>query len=809
MRSCFHSATVLVTLAYLMLALPAGASRPGDRALGLEPDPRQRTMIAFYTDLHQEGKPMLITVDSALWAVHLLREQTRAQLETAILTPRLQTVLETLEKSLNASGEETPRWIQLDSGRVNLPSPLAEPARRARLYVQTARMLLAGETPPPPLQAEWNRIQTHETWAFSDVFDQKLDYASLEPRGQSLRTETLRCYYRSSRYLGNLLLRLDQKSARKTGQPFDHPLLEGGWFQGVHTSWTDDRKRGEMARLEAQYPSQGLVEMRAAALLSLILENTHLSPEQTALDVWKEMDAAETQWSGLSPDLDPPALLASLKICVPKPETLERTIEFLGDDYDTLTWLAWLEARLQPLACCQTPDSGRRGFSLCGRRYLPDSRILRALCASDTWPGRGNAGGGRAFTSVPGPDGATIRGGVRGLDLLAAMGNPQASLLLKRDKDFQYFGMDHQKKLAQEVWKSYLPEEKGFFRKLGDAFSFANRANDPSDGAGSIEQLLTQAIEQTAGALSLRNLPDYTRQTDHEFLRANSALAFWATLQRESELPEPTQPLEKAVENPLSSHPDTLTTGTTAWTCCYVDPNPVLYNTLAHAASQMAVVLEKSSRLSTPFVQNARSLERLLKTLERVALQQAGKTFRISPEDQKTLCEWGPSLSRALKLPPEEAIRIGFRFDESVPTIATLQNRGGAAFQAGVGPLWSVTTSAPILGQDIQVTGALLPYFEAKRPEEKAWTAAQWRELHQKQEPLAPTLLRECSTFQKLLPRFPRYFEASYQTQLNLPVQGVSDTSRPHEKGTPAIADTPVLPIPPVFTPTQSDFTEH
>jgi hypothetical protein len=807
MRSCFHTATVLVTLASLMLALPVRAARPGDRTLDLEPDPRQRTMIAFYTDLQQEGKPMLITVDSALWAVHLLREQTRAQLETAILTPRLQTVLGALEKSLNASGEETPSWIQLDSGRVNLPPALTEPARRARLYVQTAQLLLAGETnPPAPLQAEWNRIQTHETWAFSDVFDQKLDYAALEPRGQSLRTETLRCYYRSSRYLGNLLLRLDQKSARKTGQPFDHPQLEGGWFQGVHTSWTDDRKREEMARLEAQYPSQGLMEMRAAALLSLILENTHLSPEQTALDVWKEMDAAETQWSGESQDLDPPALLASLKTCAPKPETLERTLAFLADDYDTLTWLAWLEARLQPLAYCQTPDSGRRGFSLYGRRYSPDSRILCAMRSNDTWPGRANASQKRIFTSVPDTNGETLRGGNRGLDLLAALGNPQASLLLKRDGDFQYFGMDNQKKQAQEVWKGYLPEEKGFFRKLGDPFSFAKKANDPAEGTGSIEQSLIQAVEQTAGALSLRRLPDYARQTDHEFLRANSALAFWVSLQRESEQVEIASPQEEPVPNKTAPDPSP-TTGPVG--LCYVDPYPTLYHQLARTAGNMAAVLEKSNRLSTPFIQNARPVEQLLKTLERVALQQAGKSDRISPEDRKTLCEWGPSLARALELPSEEAIRIGFRLDEPVPTIVTLQNRGGATFQAGIGPLWTVTTSAPILGQNIQVTGAIFPYFEAKRPEEKAWTAAQWQDLHRKQEPLAPTLLRECSTFQKLLPRFPRYFEASYQSELNLPVQGTSTPFPTDGKGTETVPTLPVLPVTPVFAPAQNDTTEY
>lgn len=807
MRSCFHTVTVLVTLASLMLALPVRAARPGDRALDLEPDPRQRTMIAFYTDLHQEGKPMLITVDSALWAVHLLREQARAQLETAILAPRLQTVLDALEKSLNASGEETPSWIQLDSGRVNLPPVLAEPARRARLYAQTARMLLAGETnPPAPLQAEWNRIQTHETWAFSDVFDQKLDYATLEPHGQSLRTETLRCYYRSSRYLGNLLLRLDQQSARKTGQPFDHPQLEGGWFQGVHTSWTDDRKREEMARLEAQYPTEGLMEMRAAALLSLILENTHLSPEQTALDVWKEMDSAETQWSGESPALDPPALLASLKTCAPKPETPEQTLAFLADDYDTLTWLAWLEARLQPLAYCQTPDPGRRGFSLYGRRYSPDSRILCAMHSNDTWPGRGTAVRERIFTSVPGKNGETLRGGNRGLDLLAALGNPQASLLLKRDGDFQYFGMDHQKKQAQEVWRSYLPEEKGFFRKLGDTLHFANRGKNSTEGSDSIEQSLIQAIEQTAGVLSLRRLPDYARQTDHEFLRANSALAFWVSLQQESEQVEIASPQEKPVQNRIV--PD-LPPTTGPGGICYVDPYPVLYHQLARTAGNMATVLEKSNRLSTPFIQNAHSVERLLNTLERVALQQAGKSDRISPEDRKTLCEWGPSLARALELPPEEAIRIGFRLDEPVPTIVTLQNRGGAIFQVGIGPLWTVTTTAPILGQDIQVTGAILPYFEAKRPEEKAWTAAQWRDLHRKQEPLAPTLLRECSTFQKLLPRFPRYFEASYQTELNLPVQAPSIPSPTDGKGTETVPTPPVLPVPPVFAPTQNDIIEH
>ncbi len=805
MRFCLHTTTILLTLVHLILAFPVTAERPGDQALYLEPDPQQRTLTAFYGDLYCDGKPMLITVDSALWAVHILHEQARAQVETTLLTPRLQTVLEALEKSLNASEEETPSWILLHSERVDLPPSLTEPARRARLYVQTAQLLLTGDAnPPAALQGEWNRIQAHEIWAFSDIFEQKFDYATLEPRGQSLRTEALRRYYRTSRYLGNLILRLDQMSARKTGQPFDQPLLEGGWFRGIKTIWAADLKREEMAKLEAQYPAQGLVEMRAAALLSLILENTPLSPEQTVLDIWKEMDATETRWSGQSPDLDPPTLLASLKTRVPKPGNLAQTIEFLADDYNTLAWLAWLEARLKPLSYRHDFDLGRRGFSLLGRRYPTDSRILRAMRANETWPGRSNVPQERAFTNAPGKNGETIRGLSRGLDLLAAMGNAQAYLLLKREGDLQYFGMDRQKNLAEEVWKSSLLREKGFFRKLRESWrSESHPQGWPPESADSIEQILTLAIEQTAGALRPRKLPDYTRQTDHEFLRANSALAFWVSLQRESELVEPVQPLERPLDLPPATSLDTPPPGG-ATLPCYVDPYPTLYNQLARAAGNMAVILENSNPLSNPFVQNARAVEQLLKTLERVALQQTRKSSRISPEDQKTLCEWGLSLSRALELPPDEAARIGFQLDAPVPTIATLHNQGGATFQAGVGPLWSLTTTAPFENQDIQVTGAILPYFEAKRLQTEAYTAAQWRELHQKKEPLAPTLLRECTTFQLLLSRFPRFFEASYQAQLNTPVSSVSGKSQEPVEDTPSVSDSSglsVIPVPPVFGP--------
>jgi hypothetical protein len=93
--------------------------------------------------------------------------------------------------------------------------------------------------------------------------------------------------------------------------------------------------------------------MRAAALLSLILEKTHLTPDQTALDVWKELNGAETLWSGESPELDPPTLLTSLESQLEGPVSFSRTLELLADDYETLVWLAWIEARLPALPYCQ------------------------------------------------------------------------------------------------------------------------------------------------------------------------------------------------------------------------------------------------------------------------------------------------------------------------------------------------------------------------------------------------------------------------------------------------------------------------
>ncbi len=766
MRTCLSLATVLLTLFHLTLGSTTQAARPGDRALYLEPDSTQRSMIAFYTDLYRDGKPMLITVDSALWAIQELHEQARARMETEVLTPRLSLILETLEKSLAASGEIPPQWIALDSEQIALPPPLQEPARRALLYVQTARLLLTGEAPPPSLQGEWNRIQAHETWGLSDVFEQQLDYADLKPRGQSLRTEPLKRYFLAARYLGNLVLRLDQLSARRNGHPFDQPAQEGGWFRGVDTTKAARRDREEMARLEAQYPTQGVVEMRAAALLSLILEKTHLTPDQTALDVWKELNGAETLWSGESPELDPPTLLTSLESQLEGPVSFSRTLELLADDYETLVWLAWIEARLPALPYCQETPLGRRGFSLLGRRFPTDHRVLRAMRANDIWNGEGNKVPDNAFTRLSGDSGKTQRGLSRGLDLLAVMGNSQAYRILKREGDLQYFGMDRQKHLAEEVWKSARPKEKEKLEELKEWWISPSLRTNKLQNSESITSRLLRSVEQTAGAMQLRKNPDYVRQPDHEFLRANSALAFWVLLQRESEETESLHTLDPTpststlnIENPTPN----------ATLPCYVDPYPTLYADLAQVANQMVTVLQMVHHTEDPFVKNAQAVQRLLKTLERAALSQAKRSGSPSPEDQKILQDWGGALARARTLPPDDAVGIGFRLEEPLPTLATLQKREGFVLQVGVGPLWSLTTTAPIEGYDIQVTGALLSYYEVKRSESQTYTATQWRELHRKQEPIAPTLLRECSTFQRLLPRFPQFFEASYQAGFHIP----------------------------------------
>jgi hypothetical protein len=253
--------------------------------------------------------------------------------------------------------------------------------------------------------------------------------------------------------------------------------------------------------------------------------------------------------------------------------------------------------------------------------------------ANDIWNGEGNKVPDNAFTRLSGDSGKTQRGLSRGLDLLAVMGNSQAYRILKREGDLQYFGMDRQKHLAEEVWKSARPKEKEKLEELKEWWISPSLRTNKLQNSESITSRLLRSVEQTAGAMQLRKNPDYVRQPDHEFLRANSALAFWVLLQRESEETESLHTLDPTpststlnIENPTPN----------ATLPCYVDPYPTLYADLAQVANQMVTVLQMVHHTEDPFVKNAQAVQRLLKTLERAALSQAKRSVLHPPRTRKS-----------------------------------------------------------------------------------------------------------------------------------------------------------------------------
>ncbi len=704
--------------------------RPEEVEVVLEPELQAKNFIEFYERLERTGQAALVTADSALWAVRTLHEQALPALEVHALAPRLEEILDVLNAALEPV-ETAPPVVLVGQIKEPLPPKLVGPARRARRTVQVARFLLSGRgDPPPEIRDEIERIGRHEGIEISDVLRQKIDYSRLVPKGHYTRTDGLRRYFLVATWLEGIVFRMDERDVENGEYPLGRPGVKTGWFGEVETFEAEELDRGaikkkEMAKLEKIYPLQGLEEMRAAALLSILMENAMTPNGKTALETWREMDDALTGWRGPSREFGPSALLESLRPRVEKPKAPWNAYDalwFLNDDYDVMSWLAWLESRVRPKD--DPVNLGRRGFALVGLRPGVDYRILRSHAASDSWEAV-HSGEGTPFTLVKDPKGGGVRGLFRGCDLLTAMGNHLARRQLIQGGDTHYMAYRTQAERAKVVWEISLQKKSH----------------------ASVYQKLLKTVEIAAEPEVARPPADYVAQEEHRLVRLNAALVHWASLQRDMvpnarhnySGPDPQRPA------PLEERPFAGPRG-------YVDPFPDLYELLAETAGEIGRVLEDAERLPAPYVANCEAVEELMERLEDIARKEIKKPKKIDDEDYLLIRQWGGRLKRALFLPRKRTIPTGFDFEEPLPLVVDVHTYGSHCLQPAVGRLDEVRTVVPVAGRDTPVTGAILPYYEFKSPRSDRMTDQSWREALQKGFPLEPLILRHCPSVQKASP---------------------------------------------------------
>lgn len=171
--------------------LLADTKRAEDEAL-------HTSIFALYEANRRQGIPNYITIDLALAAYSLLRQNSIEQVERSTVLPALVQFLTQLDQAL--AGREA-FW------NTNERTDLAKAAHeRNSHYIQLLLGLLNGSeiaTLPASMQLEYDRILSADSTEESEYWGRAIDYTQYKPRGRYAGNTESERFFRTVRYAGS------------------------------------------------------------------------------------------------------------------------------------------------------------------------------------------------------------------------------------------------------------------------------------------------------------------------------------------------------------------------------------------------------------------------------------------------------------------------------------------------------------------------------------------------------------------------------------------------------------------------------
>jgi len=720
---------LFVAVLWMGIASFSDARRPPDAQLKVQAEPDTVNFLDFYEALEKSGQSPLITTDSALWAVGELSAQVRSELDLQAQAPALKDLLAKVEAALRdaSDGAITVR-VGKEFESTPVPGNLQDSIKLAHDYIRVAQALLDPKTDAPlGTEKEIARVRIADGLATSTICSQVIDYGRFALTTQHNRTTDLQNYGSARAWLANFRFRYDDRVPGRRMLKSDPPRLRGGWFTGIDALEAGNGDIRQMRVLEAMYPADGLTEIRAAAIIALLMDQTK-DNNIPLLKKWKRINKLETAWAGRAETPGPIELVEALKIKLEenkKDYSLDSALLFLSSDYDTLVYIAWLESRVrQPQ---DVNHDGTRYFTFLGPRPVIEQNVLAKLARSKEWDA-GYTGSGDPFSLVT--DGLEkFRGYPRGFDLAAAMqNNIEARKFLEAGGDRDYYYFADRSESAREIWlRSCRSGEinQSWFKFLDD------------DGPLSVRTQLLEACQKSAEPSRAVRPDVYVWQDAHRLVRLNTMLGYVTWLNYE------VSPAEMKSSNGGLKSMGKVSVNTSGKGPGYLDPFPHVYDQLADASEWMAKLAGEYLGIETDAARRCNRMKTLMETAEGVAKREIKKPDSMSKEDEAWIGQWAKNLRDVLT--PDALVKsyIARSADTPISVTSVPWRSDHRALQFGLGPVWRLDTIVAVGESDRHVSGALFSHYEFKIAEdEELVTNTDWHERLKIGETGKPMLLK-------------------------------------------------------------------
>jgi hypothetical protein len=607
----------------------------------------------LYEDLIKKNSQQLITTDLVLHTAHLLYNYTTRIIEVEFLA----TSLKELSTQLALAAVMLEKTVTAKE--------VLTAARGVTAYFSMAATILDDNFKIPlsvqeEVKADLELITRHRGFERSQIIPYREDFSQYIPRGHYARNRIFQQYFKAMMWFQRRLFRVEERSPEG---------IPGGDL------WDDDMM---------------LRETRQMLIILYLLENTQ-ARNKPIIDLYNNMNVPLTLLVGQSEDLDIQKIRDLAKQVwgkTPGPANLidnEKIKKFI------------LLARKATQPKIDASGTERKGFSLFGQRFLPDSFVMQNLVSKRGSLKYNGTRKEKPFTyGIVVPYGP-VRTFPRGLDIFSALGSDRALQVLNDAGDTSY--RDYQEKMS-DLRNKLIP-----ILREGKTKSLFYR--------------LIYSLKLLTSIPKGKNLPGIFSTPGWSLKQLNTSLASWAEFRHDSVL-YAKQSYTAVGEAPVAT---SAPTG-------YVEPYPDFYRQIRELISTLYDKLVSTSIYAAELKMNFQEFERVMQRLIEISNKEL-EDKELNENDWRDISEFALRLKSTTQFPYQILMKISEEGNTKMALVTDVHTDSNSemVLQEGIGPPFLLKLKMRRKNKTIALTGGIFSYYEFKHPMKDRLTDERWREM--------------------------------------------------------------------------------
>ncbi len=604
------------------------------------PSFKGQDIYGVYESAARNGEPQWITTDVVFHTAWRLFSFALRSTENVHNRPRLMKLCTALAKAafhLHASlppGETRQAAVQV-SAYFSVGARLLDPS-----------FVLPDEVKEATL-ADIGLINRHEGFAMSKTLPGMEDFSQYAPRGHYTINTQFRQYFKTMMWFGRRLFRVEERSPEGIG-------------------------KGDLWDEEVM-----LRETREMLLIAYLIESTEIDG-RPAVSLWEKISNSLDVFTGPMEDLDIPTVLKLSKEVwgkVPLTVAKDKLLVFIS------------LARKATNPRIDSSGAGRRGFSLFGQRFLPDSYILQSLVSSKGSLIYAGGKGGKPFSAGRAAGSGLVRTFPRGLDILAALGSNAALDILGRTGDSNY---------------STYPEILSRLRK-------------------ELPEIIESGRGKSAWCAMLYSLPSLFRAPEGSFVPGFLKTRTWALKQSVTALGGWVEFRHDTVLYSKQSYTEVGQALVPSVPKGYIEPYPEFYRRI----SRMVQTITSDALSSSILTDFTRTLGKMADISEKEIRGEA-----LSEQEQQEISQIPLLLKSIATFPEKTGSELGLSIDSTMALVTDVHtdNNSRMVLEEAIGPPFIIKAWIRRGEGTIVFKGAVFSYFEFKQPVSDRLTDQKWRQ---------------------------------------------------------------------------------